>query len=282
MKFVEALAFLSDALENADVPNAKADAHWLICHAAGISKSELLHRMSFDLGLQPEQIKSLMFSLDKRLQRIPLQHITGKASFRMLELSVGPGVFIPRPETEGVAQLGIDYLKSLARSGVVLDIGSGSGAIAIALATEVPGARVIAVEASEDAAKYTAANIAQWAPAVELRVGEFQDHVLDLAEQLDLVISNPPYIPTDAVPIDPEVRDHDPDLALYGGSDGLDLIREIIQTAPILLKPGGMLVLEHADGQSDAVCQLLLDEGFSKVSAQSDLSQRLRSVTAIR
>jgi release factor glutamine methyltransferase len=146
----------------------------------------------------------------------------------------------------------------------------------------VPGARVIAVEASEDAAKYTAVNIAQWAPAVELRVGEFQDHVLDLAGQLDLVISNPPYIPTDAVPIDPEVRDHDPDLALYGGSDGLDLIREIIQTAPILLKPGGMLVLEHADGQSDAVCQLLLDEGFSKVSAQSDLSQRLRSVTAIR
>ena len=135
MRFVEALAFVSDALEHADVPNAKADAYWLICHAAGISKSELLHRMSFDLGLQPEQIETLMTSLDKRLLRIPLQHITGKASFRMLELSVGPGVFIPRPETEGVAQLGIDYLKSLAGSGLALDIGSGSGAIAIALAT---------------------------------------------------------------------------------------------------------------------------------------------------
>jgi release factor glutamine methyltransferase len=282
MKFVEALAYVSDALKSAAVPNAEADAYWLICHAANISKSELLTRMSFDLGLQPEQVEGLMVVLEQRLQRIPLQHITGKAAFRMLELFVGPGVFIPRPETENVAQLGIDYLRSIGGETSALDIGTGSGAIALSLATEVPGAKVIAVEASEDAAKYTAANIAQWAPAVELRVGEFQDRVLDLVGQLDLVISNPPYIPTDAVPIDPEVRDHDPDLALYAGSDGLDVIREIAQTAPILLKPGGMLVLEHADGQSDAVCQLLLDEGFSKVSAQSDLSQRLRSVTAIR
>lgn len=282
MKFVEALAFVSDALENAAVPNAKADAYWLICYSAGISKGELMHRMSFDLGLQPEQTEALMTALGQRLKRVPLQHITGRAAFRMLELSVGPGVFIPRPETEGVAQLGIDYLNSLSGDKVALDIGSGSGAIALALATEVPDVRVIAVEASEEAAAYTARNIQEWAPAVELRVGEFQDRVLDLAGQLDLVISNPPYIPTDAVPLDPEVRDHDPDLALYGGSDGLDLIREIIQTAPVLLKVGGMLVLEHADGQSDAVCQLLLDEGFAKVSAQSDLAQRLRSVTAIR
>lgn len=282
MKFVEALAFVSDALKNAAVPNADADAYWLICHAASISKSELLNRMSFDLGLEPEQVENLMMALDKRLKRIPLQHITGKAAFRMLELIVGPGVFIPRPETENVAQLGIDYLRSIGGPTLALDIGSGSGAIALSLATEVPGTRVIAVEASEDAATYTAANIAHWAPEVELRVGEFQERVLDLAGQIDLVISNPPYIPIDAVPIDPEVRDHDPDLALYGGSDGLDVIREIALTAPILLKPGGMLVLEHADGQSDAVCQLLLNEGFSKVSAQSDLSQRLRSVTAIR
>lgn len=282
MKFVEALAFVADALKNAAVPNAEADAYWLICHAADINKSELLHRMSFDLGLQSEQVESLMIALEQRLQRIPLQHITGKAAFRMLELSVGPGVFIPRPETENVTQLDIDYLRSIQGPALALDIGTGSGAIALSLATEVPDIRVIAVEASEDAAKYTAANIAQWAPEVELRVGEFQDRVLDLAGQLDLVISNPPYIPIDAVPIDPEVRDHDPDLALYGGADGLDIIREIAQTAPILLKRGGMLVLEHADGQSDAVCQLLLDEGFSKVSAQSDLSHRLRSVTAIR
>jgi release factor glutamine methyltransferase len=98
---------------------------------------------------------------------------------------------------------------------------------------------------------------------------------------LDLLISNPPYIPLDAIPLDLEVREHDPDLALYGGQDGLDVIREIIQIGPLLLKRGGMMVLEHADGQSDAVCELLLAEGFSKVQAHSDLAERLRSVSAI-
>jgi release factor glutamine methyltransferase len=223
----------------------------------------------------------LLDSLEKRMQRIPLQHITGTAAFRDFELKVGKGVFIPRPETEMVAQLGIDYLASLSFAAKALDIGSGSGAIAIAIARANPNAQVIAVEASAEAATFTAANIHDLAPNIELRIGEFQERVLDLAGSIDLLISNPPYIPIDAIPLDQEVREHDPDLALYGGQDGLDLIREIIQFGPVLLRRGGMIVLEHADGQSDAVCELLLAEGFSKVQAHSDLAERLRSVSAI-
>lgn len=281
MKFVEALAFVTDSLTQAKVPNAQADAYWLICHAANISKSELLNRMTFDLGLTDPQRAVLLDSLEKRMQRIPLQHITGTAAFRDFELKVGKGVFIPRPETEMVAQLGIDYLASLSFAPKALDIGSGSGAIAIAMARANPNAQVIAVEASAEAATFTAANIHDLAPNIELRIGEFQERVLDLAGSIDLLISNPPYIPIDAIPLDQEVREHDPDLALYGGQDGLDLIREIIQFGPVLLRRGGMIVLEHADGQSDAVCELLLAEGFSKVQAHSDLAERLRSVSAI-
>jgi release factor glutamine methyltransferase len=281
MKFVEALAFVTDSLTQAKVPNPQVDAYWLICHAAGISRAEMLNRMTFDLGLTDPQREILLVALEKRMQRIPLQHITGSAGFRDFELKVGPGVFIPRPETEMVVQLGIDYLNQIPATSVALDIGSGSGAIAIALAREVKNVRVIAVEASEAAAVYTAQNIHDLAPGVELRVGDFQENVLDMSGTLDLLISNPPYIPVDAIPIDQEVREHDPDLALYGGQDGLDVIREIIQFGPLLLKRGGMMVLEHADGQSDAVCELLLEEGFSKVQAHSDLTERLRSVSAI-
>jgi len=281
MKFVEALAFVTDSLTQAKVPNPQVDAYWLICHAAGISRSEMLNRMTFDLGLTDSQRELLLLALEKRMQRIPLQHITGSAGFRDFELKVGPGVFIPRPETEMVAQLGIDYLNTLDFRAKALDIGTGSGAIAISIARAVPQTKVIAVEASEDAVQFTEANIQELAPNVELRIGDFQDRVLDLAGSLDLLISNPPYIPVDAIPIDQEVREHDPDLALYGGQDGLDVIREIIQFGPLLLKRGGMIVLEHADGQSDAVCELLLEEGFSKVQAHSDLAERLRSVSAI-
>jgi release factor glutamine methyltransferase len=272
MKFVEALAFVSDSLSAAKVPHPQADAQ--------ISKAELLTRMTFDFGLTQAQVSILMSSLEQRVRRIPLQHITGIAAFRDFELQVGPGVFIPRPETEMVAQLGIDFLNQFSSQALALDIGAGSGAIAISLARTASKHRVIAVEASESAAIFTRKNIEYLAPNVELRVGLFQEQVLDLAGEVDLVISNPPYIPVDAVPIDAEVRDHDPDLALYGGTDGLDVIRDIVDLAPILLRRGGKLILEHADGQSDAVCELLLAQGFTSVQAHSDLTQRLRSVSA--
>ncbi len=281
MKIVDALSRVTDSLAEANVPTPQADAYWLICFAAGITKSELMNRLTFDESLNTQQVETLLTAVEKRKQRIPLQHITGTAAFRDFELSVGQGVFIPRPETEMVAQLGIDFLKPFANQTLALDVGAGSGAIAISIARAVPRVRVVAVEVSEAAAEFTAKNIRSLAPEVELRIGDFQEHVLDLAGQVDLLISNPPYIPIDAIPLDLEVREHDPDLALYGGQDGLDVIRELVQIGPVLLKRGGMIVLEHADGQSDAVCELLLAEGFSKVQAHSDLTERLRSVSAI-
>jgi release factor glutamine methyltransferase len=150
------------------------------------------------------------------------------------------------------------------------------------MAVEVPQTQVYAVELSQAAFDYAAKNIAANAAAVELRLGAMQEVVSDLVGGLDVVISNPPYIPDSAIPIDPEVRNFDPELALYGGEDGLDVIRDISGIAAALLRAGGLLVLEHADGQSDAIRELLLNDGWLSVSAFQDATMRYRTITAIR
>jgi release factor glutamine methyltransferase len=275
---VETLAEVGDSLNIAGIESARAEARQLVAHAMGVTLSELDLRLSLGFGLDAQQLKTLYASLERRVRREPLQHILGTAGFRHLVLEVGLGVFVPRPETEAVAQLAIDFLSE--RPGALaLDVGTGSGAIALALATET-SSRVVAIELSPDAAAFAKKNIDRYQAAIELRVGDFRD-ALDLHGQLDLLISNPPYIPEGAIPIDPEVRDYDPPLALYSGADGLDLIRELIEVAEHLLKPDGLLVLEHADGQSDQVVQLLLSRGWQP-TAHPDATQRLRAVTAIR
>jgi len=282
VKLSEALAFASEKLSAAGVPSPQADATWLLCHILKTDRSELLTRITFDQDLAAEQLDAFLVALARREQREPLQHITGKAAFRSLELSVGPGVFIPRPETEQVVQYAIDYLRQLPSPGVAIDLGTGSGAIAIAMAVEVPQTQVYAVELSQAAFDYAAKNIEANAAAVELRLGAMQEVVSDLVGGLDVVISNPPYIPDSAIPIDPEVRNFDPELALYGGEDGLDVIRDISGIAAALLRAGGLLVLEHADGQSDAIRELLLNDGWLSVSAFQDATMRYRTITAIR
>ena len=282
MKLVEALAFAADQLTLAQVPSPQADATWLLCHVLDTDRSDLLTRITFDQALTPEQLDAFEAALARREKREPLQHITGTAAFRSLELSVGPGVFVPRPETEQVVQYAIDYLRQLPTPGVAIDLGTGSGAIAIAMAKEVPQAKVFAVELSESAHAYAAKNIVANGVSVELRLGAMQEVVSDLVGSLDVVISNPPYIPNAAIPIDPEVRNYDPELALYGGEDGLDVIRDISGIAAALLRPGGLLVLEHADGQSDDIRELLLTDGWLNVSAFQDATMRYRTITAIR
>ncbi len=282
MKLSAALAFATDRLSQAGVPSPNADATWLLCHVLGVDRSELLTRITFDQELTAEQLEVFNALLVRRQGREPLQHITGVAAFRSLELRVGPGVFIPRPETEQVVQYAIDYLKQLPAEGKAIDLGTGSGAIAIAIAKEVPKTKVYAVELSESAHQYASENIAKNHVSVELRLGAMQQVVGDLVGQLDVVISNPPYIPIAAIPIDPEVRDYDPELALYGGEDGLDVIRDISGIAAALLRPGGLLVLEHADGQSPAIRDLLLNDGWLSVSAYQDAALRYRTITAIR
>ncbi len=282
MKLSEALAFASEKLSAAGVPSPQADATWLLCHILETDRSDLLTRITFDQDLAAEQLDAFLVALARREKREPLQHITGKAAFRSLELSVGPGVFIPRPETEQVVQYAIDYLRQLPTPGVAIDLGTGSGAIAIAMAVEVPQTKVYAVELSQAAFDYAAKNIEANLAAVELRLGAMQEVVSDLVGGLDVVISNPPYIPDSAIPIDPEVRNFDPELALYGGEDGLDVIRDISGIAAALLRAGGLLVLEHADGQSDAIRELLLNDGWLSVSAFQDATMRYRTITAIR
>lgn len=280
MKLVEALAFAKNKLTEAGVPSPDADAHWLLAHSLETSKAELLTRITFDEELTDHQALQFKADLEKRVARVPLQHITGQAAFRTLELVVGPGVFIPRFETEQVAQIAIDYLNSLPGKPKAADLGTGSGAIAISLAKET-NAEVYAIELSAAAASYAQQNITGNNSSVTLLVGSIEQELPKL-QNLDLVISNPPYIPLDAVPIDPEVRDFDPELALYSGTDGLDLIRQIIEIAPLSLRVGGLLVLEHADGQSDSVRELLLEAGYGGVSVHPDPTGRLRAVSATR
>jgi release factor glutamine methyltransferase len=280
MKLADALDEARQKLTQAKVPSPDADAHWLLAHAISSTRAEVLRRIALLENLNEEEQNRFQSFLERRVKREPLQHITGKAAFRKHELSVGMGVFVPRFETEQVAQIAIDFLNSLPSGAKAADVGTGSGAIAISLALET-SAEVVAIEASKDAANYAKANIGNLAPSVQLIVGNFEQLLPSLTE-LDLIIANPPYIPKSAVPLEPEVYKYDPAIALYSGEDGLDAIRDIVAISTFTLKSHGMLVLEHADGQSDQVCELLLEQGFTSVMAYPDSSGRLRAVSGIR
>jgi release factor glutamine methyltransferase len=224
---------------------------------------------------------------EERAQRIPLQHLTGRAPFRGLELAVGPGVFTPRPETETVAQFAIDALGATASDPpIAVDLCTGSGAIAIALAAEVPHARVWAVEKSRAAHAWAERNVAELGDGrVTLLRGDAADAralLADIDGAVDVLVSNPPYVPVDMVPRDPEVRDHDPALALYGGTDGLDVVRIIATVGVRLVRPGGRIVLEHAEEQGAAIRALLAGAGWSAASTHQDLTGRDRASTAVR
>ena len=225
--------------------------------------------------------------LDQRADRVPLQHLTGRAPFRYLELAVGPGVFVPRPETEQLAGWAIGALAGVASPSVV-DLGSGSGALALSIAHEVPGVYVVAVERDPAAIEWTrhnaAARAAAGEPAVVVLAGDMTDPELlrDLDGAVDLVVSNPPYVP-DGARVPREVADHDPPLALWGGPDGLDVVRGLLATAARLLRPGGRLGIEHADAQGSALPALVRAHGaFADVEDHPDLAGRPRYTTARR
>ena len=200
------------SLSAAGIISAAAEAELLMCYYLEISRGELATQLVLDTDLEAP---SGFFDLvELRCSRVPLQHITGKAPFRSIELSVGEGVFIPRPETEQVVQVAIDFLALLPGEPRALDIGTGSGAIAISIAKET-NAKVTAIEFSEAAAEFARANISALGANVDLLEGDFMELMGNLP-QFDLIISNPPYIPNSMVPLDQEVRDYDPALALYG------------------------------------------------------------------
>lgn len=274
----------SALLERAGVPNAGVDALLLVGHVLGMSRGEVQAKGLTGLELTGEQAARIAGLVERRAAREPLQHITGVAPFRSLELAVGPGVFVPRPETEQVAQFAIDALRAVAGpEPLAVDLGTGSGAIALAMATEVPHARVYGVENSPQAFIWAKQNLAATgAENAEMVFVDLAEALPELDGTVDVVISNPPYIPLGAIPRDPEVRLFDPEHALYGGEDGLDAVHQVSATALRLLHQGGTLVIEHGEEQGADIRSLLADDGWHAVATHRDLLGRDRATTALR
>jgi release factor glutamine methyltransferase len=271
----QAIADAASALAAAGVHSARADAEQLAAHLLGVDRGRL---MLADPG--PEFLADYRRLVGQRALRIPLQHLIGSAAFGPLTLTVGPGVFIPRPETEALLEWAQGV--PLARGAVIVDLCTGSGALALALATHRPDAQVIAVEKSEDALRYARANVD--GSTVQLIRADVTapDVLAELVGSVDLVVANPPYIP-DGAELQPEVSEHDPHSALFGGPDGLAVIEPIVGLVARLLRPGGRVGVEHDDTTSAATVELFCAAGaFTDVTARRDLAGRHRFVTAVR
>jgi release factor glutamine methyltransferase len=271
----------TDRLTAAGVPSPAHDARELLAHVLD-RRPSLLGRSD---PVNPEQAERFAVLLDRRSARVPLQHLTGEAPFRYLTLAVGPGAFVPRPETEVMTGWAIDRLRERpadAPPAVVVDLCTGSGAIAKAIATEVPGTRVSAVELSPDAHGWAERNLAD--TDVTLLLADMAGALPELDGTVDLVICNPPYVPLEAYDsVVVEARDHDPTIALFSGDDGLDAIRVLAVTAARLLRPGGLLTFEHAEVQASAAPAVVVASGaYRTVRDHHDLTGRPRFVTAVR
>lgn len=266
-------------LAAAGVDSPRADAEQIAAHVHNVPRG-MLHTV-------PDADFDARFWADvaRRAAREPLQHITGRACFRYLELEVGPGVFVPRPETEVMTGWAIDQLRAMdVMDPLVVDLGTGSGAIALAIAQEVPRARVHAVEVDRLAHAWAERNVANH-PAgarVRLYLADLATALPDLDGTVDLVISNPPYIP-DGAGLPPEVAEYDPPPALWGGPDGLCVIRKLEGVAARLLRPGGVLAVEHGAPQGAAVYWVFTESrGWHGTRNHKDLAGRDRFVTARR
>ncbi|SEB26577.1 MULTISPECIES: peptide chain release factor N(5)-glutamine methyltransferase [unclassified Mycobacterium] len=271
----QALDEATTTLAAAGIDSARVDAEYLAAHIAGVDRARLLF-------VEPDATFFAGYSdvVARRAQRIPLQHLIGTAAFGPVEVHVGPGVFIPRPETEALLEWAMK--QQLPSSPVIVDLCTGSGALALALAHTWPQAQVVAVEKSPEALVYARRNCA--GGAVEVLEGDVTVPSLlsDRTGTVDLLVSNPPYIP-DGADLDPEVIDHDPAGALFGGPDGMSVIVPIIALAARLLRPGGKLGIEHDDTTADQVVAALDRDGtFGDITARRDLTGRPRFVTATR
>ncbi|MDQ1204133.1 peptide chain release factor N(5)-glutamine methyltransferase [Microbacterium sp. SORGH_AS_0862] len=278
------LGDVSARFARAGIVDPRVDAELLLAHVLGIGRGEVQAAAIRAAELDTAARERLTRLVERRAAREPLQHLTGVAPFRHLELSVGRGVFVPRPETEMVAQLAIDALRASASpEPVAVDLGTGSGAIALSMATEVPHARVHAAENSVDAYIWAKENFARVnAPNARLVFADLSDAFGDLDQSVSVLVSNPPYVPAEAIPRDPEVRLYDPPQALYGGEDGLDVVRVLAQVGLRLLHPGGTIVIEHAEVQGASVREVLTTAGWRSAATHPDLTLRDRATTAIR
>ena len=270
-------------LSAAGVESARNDAHLLAAHVLGVGRG----RLTLIDAIRPDELRRFEELLARRAERVPLQHLIGSAAFRHLELAVGPGVFVPRPETELLAGWGITAATAAGIAPLVVDLCSGTGAVALAVANESPGARVVAVERSAAALVWLRRNAAERAaagdPPIEVVPGDVTDPRLlaELHGRVDVVLCNPPYVPA-ATPV-PEEVGHDPAEAVFGGPDGLAVIGPVVGLAAALLRPGGVVGIEHDDVHAVAVPELLRADGrFVDVAGSDDLSGRPRYATARR
>jgi release factor glutamine methyltransferase len=278
MRVGEAIAAAAERLARAHIASPRVDAELLAAHVLGVPRGALL--LAPDLNA--DQRRRFEELITQREAHVPLQHLTGTAPFRHLSLAVGPGVFVPRPETEALVEWGLDWLRER-RDALVVDLGSGSGAIAASIAIEAPGHRVIAVEASPAALPWLRGNVA--ALGVEVVVGDAVDATTlsELDGRVDLVLCNPPYVPEiGAAGLPPEVS-FDPHEAVFGGQDGLTVIRPLIGRVAALLRPGGAFGVEHDDTHAYVVPTLVDADGrFGEITLHHDLARRPRFTTAIR
>jgi len=269
-------------LADAGVPDPLVDAELLAGHVMGLRRGEVQAALIRGDPVDAAAAAQLDAVVARRAVREPLQHITGTAPFRHLELAVGPGVFVPRPETETVVQYAIDaLLNSPEEAPIGIDLGTGSGAIALAMATEVPHARIHAAELSPDAHVWASRNMAG-VENLTLVLSDLATAFPELDGTAAVVISNPPYVPDAAIPRDPEVRLFDPAMALYGGADGLAIVRVLSTRALQLLRPGGLLVIEHGELQGESIRDILTGDGWRAAATHRDLTLRDRATTALR
>lgn len=271
-------------LTDAGIGNAGAEARWLWASVMGVDGGAMVARTT----PTDEQATRFEALVARRCQRQPLQHLLGRAAFRHLDLHVGPGVFVPRPETELLVDLVLGYLAPIANP-VVVDLCSGSGAIGLAVACEAPQSRVTLLERSGAALDWLRRNVADQPAPVRRRIHVVQADVtttssrVALADQMgkvDVVVVNPPYVPTSTV-VGPEVE-HDPPEAVFAGVDGLDLFPSLSELALALLHSGGRLALEHDESHPDALSAYLAAQGWLELTEVADLTGRPRFITALR
>lgn len=277
-------ALISDGKAQIEaVGYSSVDAEILFAHLLGLTRMELhnpiaLERALAEISDESAIVDSYAELIKRRCNHEPVQYLTGSTGFRKLNLAVGPGVLVPRPETEGLVEEVLKHIANLPAPVSVIDLGAGSGAMAISIATEAPNTHVIAVEKSSEAILWLKQNVAFYDETIRIVEGDVAEVLVGV--KCDVVVANPPYVP-DSQPLPKDVADFEPAIALFGGSDGLEIPKRFIDAAARLLKVGGLLAIEHTETQGDEIAQLLSKE-FTQISVHQDLTGRPRWSSAIR
>jgi release factor glutamine methyltransferase len=262
---------------------SSVDAEILFAHLLGLTRMELHNPIALERALAEVTDESAIVDgyaelVQRRCSHEPVQYLTGTAGFRKLNLVVGPGVLVPRPETEGLVEEVLKHIANLPGPVSVIDLGAGSGAMAISIATEAPNTHVIAVEKSLDAIEWLKQNVAFYDESIRIVQGDVAEVLAGI--KCDVVVANPPYVP-DSQPLPKDVANFEPAIALFGGPDGLELPKRFIDAAARLLKAGGLLAIEHTETQGESIAKLLSTD-FTQISLHLDLTGRPRWSSAIR